>query len=56
MEASHLIDFSNCTERELWEYVAIHLSRLGIKNVLVGGAVVALIWTNGGKLVVKIRI
>ena len=34
-------DWSSCTERELWEYVAIHLSDSGIDTVLVGGAVVS---------------
>lgn len=34
--------FKNCTEKELWEYVAEHLSAKGIKTVLVGGAVVAI--------------
>ncbi len=34
-------DWSSCTERELWEYVAIHLSESGIDTVLVGGAVVS---------------
>ena len=40
------IDFSNCTEEELWHYVAIHLKRKGIDTILVGGAVVS-IYTNG---------
>ena len=36
------MNFSNCTEKELWEYVAIHLAKAGLKNTLVGGAVVAI--------------
>jgi hypothetical protein len=39
-------DWSNCSEKELWEYVAWHLSMSGIDSVLVGGAVVA-IYTEG---------
>lgn len=38
--------FENCTEEELWEYVAWHLSRRGIYSILVGGAVVA-IYSDG---------
>lgn len=40
------IDFKNCTEEELWKYVAVHLKKRGIDTVLVGGAVVA-IYTKG---------
>jgi hypothetical protein len=36
------MDFKTCTERELWEYVAVSLSKKGIKTVLVGGAVAAI--------------
>lgn len=36
------MNFSDCTEKELWEYVAEHLSKKGLKTVLVGGAVVAI--------------
>jgi len=36
------MNFSNCNEKELWEYVASKLSSLGIRNVLVGGAVAAI--------------
>ncbi len=36
----------NCSEKELWEYVAVHLKKNGIDTVLVGGAVVA-IYSNG---------
>jgi ABC-type transport system substrate-binding protein len=39
-------DWKNCTEKELWEYVASHLSKNGIDTILVGGAVVA-IYTEG---------
>lgn len=39
-------DWSNCTEEELWHYVAWHLEGEGIRSVLVGGAVVA-IYTEG---------
>lgn len=35
-------DFKNCTEEELWKYVASHLKRKGIDTVLVGGAVVSI--------------
>lgn len=40
------IDFSQCNEKELWEFVASHLKRKGIDTILVGGAVVS-IYTNG---------
>jgi hypothetical protein len=40
------IDFQNCTEEELWKYVASHLKQKGIDTVLVGGAVVS-IYTSG---------
>jgi len=36
------MDFSICTEQELWQYVASELSKAGIETVLVGGAVVAI--------------
>lgn len=35
-------DFKNCSERELWQYVAWHLEGAGIHSVLVGGAVVSI--------------
>lgn len=37
-----MINFQNCTEKELWEFVAVELSKSGLKNVLVGGAVAAI--------------
>jgi hypothetical protein len=40
------IDFSSCTEEELWKYVAGHLKSKNIDAVLVGGAVVS-IYTDG---------
>lgn len=40
------IDFSTCTEEELWQYVASHLKSKNIDTVLVGGAVVS-IYTEG---------
>ncbi len=40
------INFKTCRERELWEYVAVHLKKKGIDTVLVGGAVVS-IYSNG---------
>jgi predicted nucleotidyltransferase len=40
------MEFSTCTELELWQYVALELNKAGIKTVLVGGAVVA-IYSNG---------
>jgi len=40
------IDLTNCTEEELWKFVATHLKKKGIDTVLVGGAVVA-IYTKG---------
>ena len=40
------IDFSKCTEKELWHYVAVHLKKHGIDTVLVGGSVVS-IYTDG---------
>ncbi|WP_035613756.1 hypothetical protein [Haloferula sp. BvORR071] len=39
-------DWKQCTEEELWKYVAWHLEGAGISSVLVGGAVVA-IYTEG---------
>jgi hypothetical protein len=51
-KSSHLIimmqppDWNQCTEEELWRYVAWHLEGEGIRSVLVGGAVVA-IYTEG---------
>ncbi len=39
-------DWTNCSEKELWEYVAWHLEGADIHSVLVGGAVVA-IYTEG---------
>lgn len=39
-------DWKNCTEEELWRYVAWHLEGAGIRSVLVGGAVVS-IYTEG---------
>lgn len=39
-------DWKNCTEEELWHYVAWHLESAGIRSVLVGGAVVS-IYTEG---------
>jgi hypothetical protein len=39
-------DWPQCTEEELWRYVAWHLEGAGIHSVLVGGAVVA-IYTEG---------
>lgn len=40
------INLKNCTEKELWEYVAVHLKKRGIDTILVGGAVVS-IYSNG---------
>jgi hypothetical protein len=37
-----MIDFQNCTEEELWRYVASHLKSNGIDTILVGGAVVSI--------------
>ena len=39
-------NWTNCTEREFWSFIAWHLERGGIGSVLVGGAVVA-IYTEG---------
>jgi len=36
------MNFNSCTERELWEYVAVSLSKNGIPTILVGGAVAAI--------------
>lgn len=36
------INFKTCREKELWEFVAVHLKKKGIDTVLVGGAVVAI--------------
>jgi hypothetical protein len=40
------IDLRTCNEKELWEYVAVHLKKRGIDTILVGGAVVS-IYSNG---------
>jgi hypothetical protein len=40
------MDFNTCTENELWEFVAIALSKKGIQTILVGGAVAA-IYSDG---------
>ena len=40
------INLNNCSEKELWEYVAVHLKKKGIDTILVGGAVVS-IYSNG---------
>jgi hypothetical protein len=39
-------DWTDCTEEELWKYVAWHLEGAGVSSVLVGGPVVA-IYTRG---------
>lgn len=36
------INLKTCTEKELWEYVAVHLKKRGIDTILVGGAVVSI--------------
>jgi hypothetical protein len=36
------IDLKNCTEEELWKYVAVHLKKHNIDTILVGGAVVSI--------------
>lgn len=41
-----MIDLRTCSEKELWEYVAVHLKKNGIDTTLVEGAVVA-IYSNG---------
>jgi len=40
------INLRTCNEKELWEYVAVHLKNKGIDTILVGGAVVS-IYSNG---------
>jgi hypothetical protein len=40
------INLKTCTEKELWEYVAVHLKKNGIDTILVGDSVVA-IYSNG---------
>lgn len=35
-------DWQNCSEEELWKYVATHLAKNGIDTILVGGAVAAI--------------
>lgn len=39
-------NLKDCSEKELWEFVAVHLKKNGIDTILVGGAVVA-IYSNG---------
>ena len=36
------INLKNCTEEELWKYVAAHLKKKNIDTILVGGAVVSI--------------
>lgn len=36
------INLQTCSEKELWEYVAVHLKNKGIDTILVGGAVVSI--------------
>lgn len=36
------INLKTCTEKELWEYVAVHLKKRKIDTILVGGAVVSI--------------
>lgn len=40
------IDLKNCSEEDLWKYVASHLKRKDIDTILVGGAVVS-IYSDG---------
>lgn len=40
------IDLKNCSEEELWKFVATHLKEKGIDTILVGGAVVS-IYSDG---------
>ena len=40
------IDLMNCSEEELWHYVAVHLKKKNIDTVLVGESVVS-IYTEG---------
>jgi ABC-type transport system substrate-binding protein len=41
-----MINLKTCTEKELWQYIAVHLKKNGIDTILVGGAVVS-IYSNG---------
>lgn len=36
------IDLRTCSEKDLWEFVAVHLKKRGIDTILVGGAVVSI--------------
>jgi len=36
------INLHICSEKELWEYVAVHLKNRGIDTILVGGSVVSI--------------
>lgn len=36
------IDFKNCSEEELWKYIATELSKNDVDVILVGGAVVSI--------------
>ena len=40
------INFKKCNEKELWQFVSVHLKKKGIDTILVGGAVVS-IYTEG---------
>lgn len=37
-----MINLQSCSEKELWEYVAVHLKKKGIDTILVGGSVVSI--------------
>lgn len=39
-------DWKKCTEKEAWEFIAVHLAKKNIETVLVGGSVVS-IYTKG---------
>lgn len=41
-----MIDYKNCSEDELWRYVAVELKKKGIDTILVGGAVVS-VYSDG---------
>jgi predicted nucleotidyltransferase len=39
-------NWSKCTEKQMWEYVATHLAKRGVETVMVGGSVVS-VYTDG---------
>lgn len=43
-------DWKDCTEEDVWQFVAWHLAKNGIETILVGGAVAAKFPFNQSKV------